>query len=373
MKIEGTHNVANVMIDSIDATTEAQIRNFLECPALAGGNIAIMPDCHAGAGAVIGFTMPVGGYVIPNIVGVDIGCGMLAMKLGTKEIDLEKLDSVIKELVPAGFAMRSTVHPLVSPQARDVFSEAADIVGCNKERALKSIGTLGGGNHFIELGVDEEGAYWLTVHSGSRNFGLRIAKFFQDVAVQELRGTGWKHKGLEPLSRGSVSGISYMVHQALACEYAKLNRVVIISEICRGMRFNPIASIESVHNYIDENGMIRKGATDASLGNRLLIPFNMRDGIAICKGKGSAAWNFSAPHGAGRILSRTAAKRELNAEAFAAEMQSAGVYTTTATAETLDEAPGAYKPMSQILEAIKDTVDVESMIKSVYNFKAGGE
>ena len=373
MKIEGTRNTANVMIDAIDATTEAQIRSFLECPALAGGNIAIMPDCHAGAGAVIGFTMPVGGYVIPNIVGVDIGCGMLAMKLAEKEIDLQKLDSVVKDLVPAGFAIRSTVHPLVSAGARESFEEVAEMVGCAKDRALKSIGTLGGGNHFIELGTDEEGAYWLTVHSGSRNFGLRIAKFFQGAAAQLVKGTGWAHKGLEPLSRRGYTGAQYLHLQELACMYASLNRVVIMSEICRGMRLNPIASIESVHNYIDKSGMIRKGATDASAGNKLLIPFNMRDGLAICEGKGNPAWNYSAPHGAGRILSRTAAKRELNAEAFASEMQSAGVYTTTATAETLDEAPGAYKPMDLILEAIKDTVEVKSMVKPVYNFKAGGE
>lgn len=373
MKIEGTHNTANVMIDTIDVTTEAQIRSFLECPALAGGNIAIMPDCHAGAGAVIGFTMPVGEYVIPNIVGVDIGCGMLAMKLAEKEIDLQKLDSVVKDLVPAGFAIRSTVHPIVSAGARESFEEVAEMVGCAKDRALKSIGTLGGGNHFIELGTDEEGACWLTVHSGSRNFGLRIAKFFQDAAAQLVKGTGWAHKGLEPLSLRGHAGAQYLQLQELACVYASLNRVVIMSEICRGMRLNPIASIESVHNYIDKSGMIRKGATDASAGNKLLIPFNMRDGLAICEGKGNPAWNYSAPHGAGRILSRTAAKRELNAEAFASEMQSAGVYTTTATVETLDEAPGAYKPMDLILEAIKDTVEVKSMVKPVYNFKAGGE
>lgn len=374
-RIEGKYNSAEVMIDSIDATTEAQIHSFLECPALAGAPIAIMPDCHAGAGAVIGFTQQLGEFIIPNIVGVDIGCGMTSICIGsTPPCTLRELDAVVKRVVPAGFNIHANAaQAYISAEMHDELRDWCGLIGCDFQRALCSLGTLGGGNHFLELGRDGNGQFWLTVHSGSRNFGLKVAQYFQSLAEKE-RGPLWPHKGLAYLEKGSLAAYSYLKAQRFACEYAAANRDLVLRNVmdAAGLAWNG-ERVESVHNYIDAGGMIRKGATDASEGTNLLIPFNMRDGIALCRGKGNTAWNNSAPHGAGRILSRSQAKKRLDAEGFAARMKAAGVYTTTATEETLDEAPEAYKNTATILEAIKDTAEVLTLIKPVYNFKAGGE
>ena len=366
--IMGTYNQANVMIDVVDASTRSQIQGFVNNPSFAGSYIAIMPDCHAGAGSCIGFTMQMNDRIIPDVVGVDIGCGMLSSKFDVDHIDLPAFDQFIKENIPSGFAINDKVYKGI-----DFFSETAKKVGADQGRVLRSIGTLGGGNHFIEAGYGSDGKLWVTIHSGSRNFGLQIAKYHGAKAKELCAKWGADTQGIPFLVVDSSEGLDYIHDQLIGAQYASMNRHEMMRKIEKYFGIFPIDSIESKHNFIDEGGMIRKGATSARLGERVIIPFNMRDGLAICVGKGNKKYNYSAPHGAGRILSRSKAKEQLDVTYFQEDMKQAGVYTTTANASTLDESPDAYKDMATILENIKETVDIVEMVKPVYNFKAGGE
>ena len=376
--IQGKYNVASIMIDSIDETTYAQVLSFLNHPAFAENHIAIMPDCHAGKGAVIGFTMPITDYVIPNVIGVDIGCGMLTWQLNVKasDISLKDLDTYIHERIPSGFSVRSKALP-ISSLTHHVIETTCSSIGIDSDRAFKSIGTLGGGNHFIEVGEYQDNLY-ITIHSGSRNFGKCIADFYQKKAVEDSKSyfvdmVGAGQKGLEALHVNSINGIAYLKATAIAQEYARLNRAFMMRDIVDYLNCQVVDTVESVHNFISADNIIRKGATSAQLGQRVIIPFNMRDGIALCVGKGNSDYNCSAPHGAGRILSRSKAKEQLSVDTFKNQMVTAGVYTTTAGKSTLDEAPDAYKDMNVILDNIKDTVEVQALIKPIYNFKAGGD
>ena len=382
----GKYNSANVMIDEIDETTISQIYSFLNHPAFAHTYIAIMPDCHAGKGAVIGFTAKMNDYIIPNVVGVDIGCGVDAYPLTVTKIDFEHLDHFIKTHIPSGFNIRgyrdrmangTTPYDAFSGKFRKKVLALATEVKQEESKAIGSIGTLGGGNHFIEVDQDDNGQYWLLIHSGSRNFGLRVANYHQSKAKELLKRMFMgadAYKGLEylPLDMG---GEEYLQDMKIAQEYASLNRQVmgqlLVDEYFK-MASSHVDVIQTVHNYINfEDNIIRKGAVSAHDGERLVIPFNMRDGVAICVGKGNAKWNYSAPHGAGRILSRRKAKETLSMDEFTSEME--GIYTTTATRDTLDESPMAYKDYHKIVEAIAETVDIESMLKPVYNYKSVGE
>ena len=370
--IEGTYNKASVMIDSIDSKTEKQIKTFLNHKAFEGTNIAIMPDCHAGKGAVIGFTMNIDKYIIPNIVGVDIGCGILSARLNIKNPDLAELDSFIKKNIPHGKAVHRNIK-IDNKEFEEEIIEESKKVHMDEDRALKSIGTLGGGNHFIELGKDSQGRLWLTVHSGSRNLGLQIAVFYQKKAQQlldEQKLLTPEDKNLEYLFTESDEGKAYLRATYFAQKYAKENRKKMIELISQFLNAEIEETVESVHNFIGEDGIIRKGATSAGLNERLIIPFNMRDGFAFCVGKGNNDYNQSAPHGAGRIMSRSKAFNELSLKDFQKEMKSAGIFTTTATKNTLDEAPSAYKNKNLILKHIKPTADVKDFVKPIYNFKA---
>lgn len=370
--IEGTYNKASVMIDSIDAETERQIKTFLNHKAFEGTNIAIMPDCHAGKGAVIGFTMNIDKYIIPNIVGVDIGCGILSARLNIKNPDLAELDNFIKKNIPHGKAVHRNIK-IDNKEFEEEIIEESKKVHMDEDRALKSIGSLGGGNHFIELGKDSQGKLWLTVHSGSRNLGLQIAVFYQKKAQQlldEQKLLTPEDKNLEYLFTESDEGKAYLRATYFAQKYAKENRKKMIELISQFLHAEIEETIESVHNFIGEDGIIRKGATSAGLNERLIIPFNMRDGFAFCVGKGNNDYNQSAPHGAGRIMSRSKAFNELSLKDFQREMKSAGIFTTTATKNTLDEAPSAYKNKNLILKHIKPTADVKDFVKPIYNFKA---
>lgn len=372
--MKGKYNTANIMIDTIDETTKAQIQSFLNHPAFGNTYIAIMPDCHAGKGAVIGFTMKLNDYIIPNIVGVDIGCGMLAARFTDFNKKVEKLDGFIKKHIPAGFNIHEISACSDSFNA-DELGRWTERIGMDYNRALLSIGTLGGGNHFIEAGEDSEGQTWITVHSGSRNFGLRIADHFQNraKALLEKFFIRNEYRELEFLPLDTQDGQDYLTAVRFAQGYASENRKTMMRIISQFMESEPIETIESVHNFIGDDDIIRKGATPADEGRRVIIPFNMRDGIALCTGKGSSKYNFSAPHGAGRILSRSKARAQLSVSAFEKTMADAGIYTTTATEETIDEAPDAYKDMNLIMENIRETVDVNTLIKPFYNFKAGGD
>lgn len=376
MRVVGKYTAADVKLPdgSLDEATANQIQSFCDCPAFVDTNITIMPDCHAGKGAVVGFTMPLSDVVIPNIIGVDIGCGMASVRLPGKIADFSELDAVIKTRVPSGFAVRNTPTCL-EPAFEDELRSWVAVVSADYARVVRSIGSLGGGNHFIEVG-ECAGANWLTVHTGSRNFGLRIAGYYQELAraaATDEYTCSWKD--LEFLQRDSEAGSGYLRAMTFAHAYAALNRRTILQEIVSfyGWSVAELETIESVHNFIGADGIVRKGATSAREHERLLIPFNMRDGIAVCTGKGNASWNFSAPHGAGRVLSRAKAKKNLDLAHFQAQMAAAGVYTTTATAETLDEAPDAYKDTKMILGMIEETAAVDFLLRPVYNFKAGGD
>jgi tRNA-splicing ligase RtcB len=366
--VRGRYNSANVMIDDIDETTRGQIQGFVNNPSFGNSYIAIMPDCHAGAGSCIGFTMQMNDRIIPDVVGVDIGCGMLSCKFEVDSFDIPAFDAFIKENIPSGFSINDKIWDGV-----DFFSNTVRKIEMDDGRAMRSIGTLGGGNHFIEAGYGADGKLWVTIHSGSRNFGLQIAKYHGAKAKELCAKWGADTQGIPFLVVDSPEGQDYIADQLIGARYASENRFEMMRRLIKFFGKEPVDEIESVHNFIDESGMIRKGATPANEGQRVIIPFNMRDGLAICVGKGNKKYNFSAPHGAGRILSRSKAKAVLDVEYFKEDMKQAGVYTTTANVGTLDESPDAYKDMVIILENIKETVDVIEMVKPVYNFKAGGE
>lgn len=375
--LRGKYNQANIMIDEIDDTTKEQIQEMLNHPAFAGSYIVIMPDCHAGNGAVIGFTMKMNDYIIPNIVGVDIGCGMLAGQFDHRDINLEKFDTFVKENVPAGFNIH--VKSKIEKDSEFVTSVKywAAITDQETDKIFKSIGTLGGGNHFIEAGLDSQDKLWITIHTGSRNFGLRIAQHFQRKAKLNLEKYFIydKYKNMEFLLADSAEGKLYLSALKFSQEYALRNRMRILHIISKffenqNISYKPRSVISSVHNFIDKDKIIRKGATPANKNQMVLLPFNMKDGIAICKGLGSSKYNFSAPHGAGRILSRKKAREELSLDSFVNEMRKAGIYTTSASIATIDEAPAAYKDKEIILRNIAETVEVIDMIRPIYNFKA---
>ncbi len=368
--MRGKFNLANVLIDEIDDETRKQIQTFLNHPAFESGYIAIMPDCHAGKGSCIGFTMKGCRYVLPNIVGVDIGCGVLAMNLGKVNIMLPALDAFVKNEIPHGFRIHE--KPIEKWVDEVVIVDVCDNIGYDEVRALRSIGTLGGGNHFIELDVDQFGGTWLLVHSGSRNFGLSVAEHYRKQARTLMEGyfLGDAYPELEFFPPGSHGRSQYLWAQNLVVEFADVNRRAIADMILEYLGLPAKQEVSSVHNYIDADGMIRKGAISAKQGEQCVIPFNMRVGAIIGIGKGSSLHNFSAPHGAGRLMSRKQAKKTLDLEAFKAGMEKAGVFTTTANAETLDEAPEAYKPASEILALLADTVEVVHTLRPIYNFKA---
>lgn len=360
--------------DYLDDATKMQIKSFLNHPAFAKRKIVIMPDTHYGKGSCVGFTMELGDYIIPNIIGVDIGCGIMATKLGKWDdrISLQELDKFIRNNVPSGFSIHSKpIDWFLDGISLYPFCQYLDL---DYDKAAKSIGTLGGGNHFIELGVDEDDYMWLTIHSGSRNLGLKVANYYQTKAKESCEEYFQDFGDLNFLSSNNVEKNNYLNAMSFAQHYANINRRTMTRIIMKGFfgTVNFEDQIDSVHNYIDfEDNIIRKGATSAQKGKKLVIPFNMVDGLIIGEGLGNPDWNYSAPHGAGRILSRNKAKAELSLDTAKQQMESAGVFTTSLNNDTLDEAKGAYKDKGLIIDMIKDTVEVTNFVKPVYNFKAG--
>lgn len=324
-----------------------------------------MPDAHAGAGCVVGTTMTIEDKVVPNLVGVDIGCVMEVVNLGNCSMDFEKLDRVIRERIPSGSALRTSPHKYADELRLEELTKPRAV---HMERAVCSVGTLGGGNHFIEIDHDEDsGEYFLIIHSGSRKAGLEVAKFHQKEAA---RG-----KPAEvPFELAFVTGKrmrNYLRDMGIMQEFADLNRRAMAEEIMEGMDWKARDRFSTIHNYIDlDNMILRKGAVSAQKGERLLIPLNMRDGSLICEGLGNPDWNCSAPHGAGRAYSRKDAREKLDLAEFRKDME--GIYSTCISNSTLDESPGAYKSSDEIMEEIGDTVNIVSRLKPVYNFKASG-
>ena len=372
IKIDGKFNTTKIFTkNSIEKEAEDQIKKILDQEIFAGSSIAIMPDVQSGKGCVIGLTMTLGKYIVPNLIGVDIGCGVLAIKLGKEKINFEKLDNFIRSHIPYGFDINDK-KTKVDPKFEEKIIKVSSIIGTEADRVLKSIGSLGGGNHFIEIDIDENEEYWLLIHSGSRNFGLKVAEFYQKKASEYVKKNGINvPRDLEflPIEKG---GNEYIDSMKVAQEMAKENRLTMakrITEKFLNKNMKECKVIESVHNYIDFNdNIIRKGAISAQRGKELIIPFNMRDGAIIGIGKGNKEYNFSAPHGAGRKMSRNKAKQTINIDDFKKSM--IGIYSTCISKRTIDEAPHAYKDTNEILSRIDETVEIKLRLKPVYNFKA---
>ena len=375
IEVKGIYNTAKLFTNTADEATIAQVTNLMNQPSVEGLKVRIMPDCHAGAGCVIGTTMTITDKVTPNLVGVDIGCGMLATKLKEKRIDLPKFDSISQAEIPAGMKMRKTPHSLADE------IDVAELACYKKENCRVSeavfrlsLGTLGGGNHFWELDKDEEGNIWLVVHTGSRRSGKDVAEYYQRQAYEQQNEPGRECKTV-PYEVAWCEGElfdAYIHDMKIMQEYARLNRRIITETILKNCKLHAVDQFETVHNYIDtDHNILRKGAVSARAGERLLVPINMRDGALVCIGKGNEDWNESAPHGAGRLLSRSEAKNSISMKDYKASM--AGIYTTSVNKATLDESPMAYKPMDEIVANIKPTAEIVSRIKPIYNFKAGEE
>ncbi len=367
IEVKGRHNTAKVFTDQADDQTIAQILELCNQEFATGSTIRIMPDTHKGAGCTIGTTMTIRDKIVPNLVGVDIGCGVEVAALAETQIDFAQLDRVIRQHIPAGPAVRTSEHPYVSEVRINDLRCRKQI---NINRARLSIGTLGGGNHYIEVDRDDQGRLYLAVHSGSRHMGKQIAEHYQKLGHQRL--TRLKAQTV-PKDLAYVEGQDYedyLHDMVIAQSYATINRKAMVEEITQRMGLHVLSRFTTIHNYIDTDSMIlRKGAISAQAGEKLIIPINMRDGALICVGKGNPDWNYSAPHGAGRLLSRSEAKRRISIDDYRRSMQ--GIYTTSVDASTLDEAAMAYKPMAQIISNIGDTVEITAIVKPVYNFKAG--
>lgn len=400
MKIKGEYAEALIYADTIDEGAIAQIQKLCNQSFVEGSKIRIMPDVHAGIGSTIGTTMTITDKLVPNLVGVDIGCGVETVKLKNKHIELEKLDKVIYEKIPAGFEIRKIPHKIADEIDLSQLRATRE-AKLNLDRAYKSLGTLGGGNHFIEVNKDEEGALYLAVHSGSRHLGVEIAGFYQIKAydalnkrdtrdveelINKLKSEGREkeiQKALKELKKNVITEVpkdlaylegenfeDYLHDMKIVQEFAVLNRKAIVETIERAMKLDVEWDMTTIHNYIDtENMILRKGAVSAKKGEQLLIPINMRDGSLICEGLGNPDWNESAPHGAGRLMSRNQSKNEFTLSEFKKEMKD--IYTTSVNADTLDECPMAYKDMEEIVNNISDTARILKVIKPIYNFKAG--
>lgn len=404
LEIKGKYNEAKVYTDMIEEGAVNQIKELCNQEFSKDCKIRIMPDVHCGASCVIGFTANLGERVIPNIVGVDIGCGMLTVELGNININVEELDSIINKYVPSG----KNVHN----ERLLKFSKLQEL---NCYRALKqtkrierSIGTLGGGNHFIEVDIDDENNKYLIIHTGSRNLGKQVAEHYQKMAIDIIKGKDgifekrdkiikeYKEQGRKQEIQNAIKELIssfeakeintpeqlcyltgkyrdlYLNDMKICQQYATLNRIKIAEIILQKLlnkNLQDFSYFETVHNYIDyENNIVRKGAVSAKKDEKFLIPINMCDGSLICIGKGNEDWNFSAPHGAGRLYSRTLAKKNFTLDEFKQSMK--GIFTNSVNEFTLDESPMAYKGVDNILNNIEPTAEIFKIIKPIYNFKA---
>lgn len=380
-----------IFAKTVEGEALEQIYRMNKSDAYNNCTIRIMPDCHAGKGCTVGTVISVNGKVVPNSVGVDIGCGMLVAKIGKEDIDLALLDEKINKLIPSGFSSHTSPKTHFDDIEKLHCAKSIDIAN-----AMRQIGTLGGGNHFIEVDTDADNNKYLVIHSGSRHLGVEVCNHYQNIAYKSLNEMGtikaelisrlksegrakdiekeWK-KIQKPRCDKELAYLQdemcerYLHDMSIVQEYASLNRRTMALIIFNAMGWRVKESFETIHNYIDvKNKILRKGAVSANLGEELIIPINMRDGSLICRGKGNADWLNSAPHGAGRLMSRSKAKEFLSMDEYSNEMN--GIYTTSVCDSTLDEAPMAYKPIEEIIECIEPTVDIITHIRPIYNFKA---
>lgn len=400
LEVKGKYNSAKIFTDVVDKASVAQVIELCNQPFTAKSRIRMMPDIHAGAGCTVGTTMTITDKVVPNLVGVDIGCGMETVHLREQHLELQKLDKLIRAKIPSGFSIREKAHRYFDEID---LTELYCYRQINPLRAEKSLGTLGGGNHFIEVDRDDEGGLYLVIHSGSRHLGLEVAAWYQNEAYQRLNKSSKSdeaaliaklksegrdkeiQKAIRKLKNTKQTSIpkplayaegelfeQYIHDMRIIQRFAVLNRRAIADDILKGIGLHAQDSFTTIHNYIDTDAMVlRKGAVSAKAGERLLIPINMRDGSLICIGRGNEDWNCSAPHGAGRLMSRSQAKQSFTVSEFKHQMD--GIYTTSVGKATLDECPMAYKRMEDIVSNIGETVRIERIIRPVYNFKAGEE
>ncbi|WP_099221453.1 RtcB family protein [Listeria costaricensis] len=390
LTIQGKYNEAKVFTDQLDDSTIGQIMALTNYAFLKDSTIRIMPDTHSGKGCVIGTTISKSDKVVPSLVGVDIGCGIHVTKLSKAKLKtpFDKLDRIIRERIPSGHD--TFMKPIATMTTEHFY---ADI---RRDWAARSLGTLGSGNHFIEVAEGKQALY-LVIHSGSRILGKDVAEFHQEVAYEKLDLLRKELKEAERSARkkGNMERAAklgqlreenklpyeasyleneplqaYLHDMSLAQQFAAQNRATMAAIILKAMKWekNVVETFDCVHNFIDlDTGMVRKGATSAQQGERLIVPLNMRDGSILGVGKGNPEWNYSAPHGAGRLLSRSKAKQAISLEGYQRAMK--GIYTTSVSKKTLDEAPAAYKPAKLLMEEIHETMTIEEIIRPVYNFK----
>ena len=399
-EIKGQFATAKCFATQVEDAAIEQVRTMCNTAFTEGSQVRIMPDVHAGKGCTIGTTMTIRDKVVPNVVGVDIGCGMYTVPLGADELDLARLDDAC-HAIPSGFAVWDGRKKRFDLQQLACYRELKDT-----RRIERSIGTLGGGNHFIEVDRAQDGTNYLVIHSGSRNLGTQVASYYQKLAIDmhsgmapyfeerdqliaRYKAEGRRNEIQRALKRLKVERkatdvepdlcwlegermASYLHDVALCQDYARLNRQTMAELIVQMAGLDAGEGFHTIHNYIDTDEMIlRKGAIAAHAGELVLIPLNMRDGSVLARGRGNADWNYSAPHGAGRVMSRTAARQQLSLDEYRAQM--AGVYTTCVVEATLDEAPGAYKSREDIIGPISEAVDIVDELRPIYNFKATGE
>ncbi len=362
VEIEGTQTKAKVYTKNIDAPTTEQIQRLCSHPVFKDMPVRIMPDTHLGKVAVVGFTAPINpkGEIIPAIIGNDIGCGMLCCEIdtGNKEIDFDKLDKVIRNFINSSEFPKDLS---LNPDFQKTIQNLCPKLNTSAQQQIGKLATLGSGNHFIEIDKNENGKTYMVIHTGSRNLGGQVASKYCEIASKQNPYPN----GMSYLS--GDEGKEYLEAVKIASQYAQLNRRLIADKIIKDMGWTEKSSFESVHNYIGEDGIIRKGAISAKKGERVIIPLNMHDGSLIAEGKGNPDWNDSAPHGAGRILSRSEAHKKVSLEDYKKVMQ--GIYTTCVSSKTLDESPQAYKDAKEIERNIGATVSVQERIKPLYNFK----
>ena len=393
IEIQGRFNTAKVFADTLDEKARGQLSRVCDAEHFSQCKIRVMPDVHAGVGCVIGFTMALKDKVVPNMVGVDIGCGMYLCQLQEKEIDYAMLDFAIRSKVPSG----NTNHKKPIKEAeRFNFENLRCFEGINVNNAKRCLGTLGGGNHFIEVDRDSDGTLYLVIHTGSRNLGAGVAEFYQkrgyqvlsqkleekyNVLLEKAKNEEEREKILREKEEEKASVLpheayvegqlfeDYIQDMKITQEFADLNRKIIANRLIDALGLHVVESFTTTHNYIDMDEMVlRKGAVSAKKGEKLLIPINMRDGGLLCIGKGNEDWNNSAPHGAGRLMTRSRAKETISLEDYQKAME--GIYSTCISTGTLDESPMAYKNKGEIVKNIAPTAEIFKEIKPVYNFKS---
>ncbi len=379
--IKGAFSEAHVFTTNncntaLDQYARAQLQMICDNESSKGCLIRVMPDVHPGKVGTIGLTITIGDRIIPNLIGIDIGCGMTLAQIKGKKVEGQQLDTVIRDCVPAGFNTRKKPHRLAE---EFTFSELKCASHIRTDKARLSLGTLGGGNHFIEIDKDDDNNFYIVIHTGSRHLGKEVTEYYINEGQKFL-----KEKGLDiPYEITWLEGElkdAYLHDMQVVQRFATLNRQIILDELAKGMKWKVLDMYECIHNYVDatpetletfHSPMLRKGAISAKKDEKVIIPINMRDGIILGTGLGNQDWNCSAPHGSGRIMKREDVKNSFTVSSFKSEMK--GIYSSCIGKDTLDEAPFAYRPIAEIANVISDTVKIDKIIRPVYNFKAGGE